>query len=161
MPAISDVVSPFMRSATASAPICAGVAWPSSTCSIAARARSRARSSCSTARPIADWIIARCPGARGAGPPGSPPASPPRPLPLAAQRPEVLDQPQPGPREHRLGMELHPPRLVLFVPERHDLALRRPGHDLEHRRQALALDDQRMVARGLERVVDPGEDPAP
>src|SRR5262245_45319575 len=158
MPAISGVVSPFIRIATASAPICAGVAWPSSTCSIAACARSRVRSSRSTARPIADWIIVRLPGVAARA---SAPASSRRSFALAAEGEEVLDQTEPGAREHRLGMELHAPGLVLLVSQRHDLALGRPRHDLEHRRQALALDDQRVVARGLERVVEPGEDAAP
>ena len=43
---------------------------------------------------------------------------------------------RPGRGQHRLGVELHAPGLVVLVLEPHDLALRRPGHDLEHRRAA-------------------------
>src|SRR5580765_7428128 len=119
MPAISSGVSPFMRSATASPPIWAGEASPVSTCSMLACARSRDRSCLSTARAMAVWII------------GGPRSRRRRHAVLAAQREEVLDQPQSGTRQHRLGMELHPPRLVVAVLEAHDLALRRPRHHLE------------------------------
>src|SRR5262249_5938158 len=121
---------------------------------------SRARSSPSTARPIAVWIIASLPRLRSAGCTASPAPSSRRALALPAEGEEVLYQPEPGPCEHRFGVELDAPGLVLLVSQRHDLAFRRPGHDLERRRQALALDDQRMVARGLEGVVDPGEEAA-
>ena len=59
MPAISSGVSSFMRSAIASAAICAGVASPFRICSIAAVARSPDNGSFITARAIADWITAR------------------------------------------------------------------------------------------------------
>jgi len=67
MPVISPGLSPFMRSATTSAPIWAGVASPASTCSMLARARSRGRSSCSTARAMAVWITGGRSGAGGTG----------------------------------------------------------------------------------------------
>src|SRR6188768_3149259 len=52
--------------------------------------------------------------------------------------------------EDRLGMELHALDRQLAVPDRHDLAiLGRSGH-VEHRRQARALDGERMVARRVE-----------
>ena len=59
--------------------------------------------------------------------------------------------------EDALGVELHAPGLVLLVLDAHELVLGRPRHDLEALRQRLALDDQRVIARGLERVVEPGE----
>lgn len=58
-PAISSVVSPFMRSAIARPAICDGVASPASTCSMVARDSSRDRSSLTTARAMAVWINSR------------------------------------------------------------------------------------------------------
>src|SRR5262245_29230103 len=60
-----------------------------------------------------------------------------------------------------LGVELHafdgePP-----VPEPHDLAVLRPGRDLEIGGEALLEDDERVIARGLEAGREPGEDAAP
>jgi hypothetical protein len=67
IPAISSGVSPFMRRAIASAAICEGVASPARICSIAARACSWVRSSRSTTRPIADWIMPARSAAGGRG----------------------------------------------------------------------------------------------
>ena len=67
MPAISSGVSPFMRSATARAPIWAGVASPSRICSMLARANSGGRSSRSTARAMAVRITGVPPSAGGTG----------------------------------------------------------------------------------------------
>src|SRR5204863_5405236 len=44
--------------------------------------------------------------------------------------------------------------------ESHQLVLRGPRHDLEYVGERLALDDQRVITRGLERVVETGEEPA-
>ena len=43
----------------------------------------------------------------------------------------------------------------------HDLTLRCPGSDLEGVGQGLALDDERMIARGHEGVLEPREQAAP
>ena len=56
MPAISSGVSPFMRSATASPAICAGVARPARISSIASRAAAWSSDRCSTTRAMAGWI---------------------------------------------------------------------------------------------------------
>src|SRR3972149_7634022 len=55
-------------------------------------------------------------------------------------------------------MELHALHLVLLVAHAHDDAVLGPRGYLEHRRQGLALDNERMVARGLERVREPRKD---
>ena len=49
-----------------------------------------------------------------------------------------------------LGMELHAVHRMRLVLQAHDDAVGRLGRDLEHVGQALALDDQRMIARHLE-----------
>ena len=61
--------------------------------------------------------------------------------------------------EHRLRVELHAPEGQAPVPQGHDLALGRRGHDLEARGQAFPGHEQRVVARGLERAGQAGEDP--
>src|SRR5688572_28055838 len=58
-------------------------------------------------------------------------------------------------------MELHAIDGKRLVAKAHDLAFGRPRADLEHVRQALALDDQGVVTRGRERARDAGEDAAP
>ena len=56
-------------------------------------------------------------------------------------------------------MELDALDVVGPVPEPHDLTLLGPGRDLQDRRERLALDDERVVTAGRERVGEPGEDP--
>src|SRR6185503_651081 len=63
--------------------------------------------------------------------------------------------------QDRLGMELHTLDEELAMADTHDLALVGPGgpHELGgHRRR---IDDQRVIARGLERVRQSGEEAFP
>ena len=59
--------------------------------------------------------------------------------------------------EDRLGVELHALDRQLAVAQAHDRAVGGLGGDLEHVGQAVAVDDQRVVAGGLERVGQAGE----
>src|SRR5688500_12972885 len=56
------------------------------------------------------------------------------------------------------GVELHSVHRPFSVPYSHDDPLVRLGSDFEVPRQALPLDDKRMIARRLEVVRDIGED---
>jgi len=56
-------------------------------------------------------------------------------------------------------MELHPLHRNIPVPNPHDLPFLRPGVDAQAVGDGLAPDDERMVARGDERVLQPGEHP--
>src|SRR5215208_7875966 len=55
-------------------------------------------------------------------------------------------------------MELHALDLEAAVAQTHDDAVGGGGRDFEAVGQALALDDERVVARGLEAVFEPLED---
>ena len=60
-------------------------------------------------------------------------------------------------RGDALGMELHAVHRIALVLQAHDHAVVGLGGDLERVRQAAALDDQRMIARGGEVLRDAGE----
>src|SRR5689334_14781402 len=55
-------------------------------------------------------------------------------------------------------MELHAFDRALLVAKAHDLAFRGPRGDLEAIGKRLALDDERVIARGFERRGETGED---
>src|SRR5258708_151593 len=59
--------------------------------------------------------------------------------------------------EHALRVKLHALDVEADVAQAHDLALRRPSAHLEAVRERLSLDDERMVARGLERHAEAHE----
>src|SRR6266404_4628882 len=54
--------------------------------------------------------------------------------------------------QDRFGMELHPFHRPVPVPDTHDLAVVGPRGDFETGGQAFLFDDQRMIARGSQRV---------
>src|SRR5215472_1076365 len=54
-------------------------------------------------------------------------------------------------------MELHPERVTAAVAQAHHHTILCPGTDLQHRWHGAGVDDQRVVARGLERVGEPVE----
>lgn len=54
-------------------------------------------------------------------------------------------------------MKLHPFNVVLFVAQSHDQPVARFGGDLQLVRNAVAFDDERVVARRLERIGESGE----
>ena len=60
-----------------------------------------------------------------------------------------------------LGMELHAMHGMRLVLQAHDDAVVRLGRDLEAIGQGRALDDQRMIARDLERFGRPLNTPLP
>src|SRR3954462_11727673 len=65
---------------------------------------------------------------------------------LAGQRRDpVAEQRHARGGEDRLRVELHALDGQLLVPEAHDLALGRPGGDLQAVREALSLDEERVV----------------
>src|SRR5690606_35094578 len=79
---------------------------------------------------------------------------------------EVLQQRVAVLAEDGFGMELHAVDRVLAVAQAHDrlvaaVGIVRPGRDLEAVREAVGRDHQRMVARGLEAVGQPGEHACP
>ena len=83
-----------------------------------------------------------------------------RPPAAAAHRARKLrDDLRTGDGQNRLGVELDPPPGKLAVTQRHDDAVVAPGDRLELRRQRRLAHLERVVARGLERVRHPGEDP--
>src|SRR5690348_6167826 len=59
-----------------------------------------------------------------------------------------------------LGMELHAVQRPLAMGNAHDETVLCPGIDAQALGQAAAFDDQRMIARRLERVRQAGKDPA-
>src|SRR5690242_17133611 len=61
-------------------------------------------------------------------------------------------------REDRLRMKLNALHRQALVPHPHDFAIVGPGRNVELVRQRFALDDQRVVARSFERLVDSAED---
>ena len=149
-PTISSTVSPFMRSATRSAPICAGVASPSMIARIDRRhlvLGEVARRSASARRSA----LARR-HAPHAGP--APPA--------AAGRGSCASSCLPSSVRIDSGWNCTPSTGRVAVAHAHDLALVGPRRDApEHVGQRRRLDDQRVVARRLERVREAGEDARP
>ncbi len=71
---------------------------------------------------------------------------------------EVREQRVPLLGGDALGMELHAMHGMRLVLQPHDDAVRRLGRDLEAVGQRLPLDDQRVVARHLERLGQALED---
>ena len=59
--------------------------------------------------------------------------------------------------QDRLGVELHALDVELAVAQAHDHAVVGAGGDLEHVGDRVGVDDERVVAGGLERVGEPGE----
>ena len=58
------------------------------------------------------------------------------------------------------GVELHAFTDEFAVPQPHNQTIRSRRRDFQHRRQTFAFDNQRMVTRGGERVIQPGKDRA-
>ena len=165
-PAIASAVSPPMRSATANAPICTGVHAPARIASKAARASAAPTGSRASSRASAlgKWaksaLTARLLPERGLfGRARTAPARGRR----GRRRDDldpVVDQPLALARQNALGVKLHALDRVQSMPEAHDLALGRPRADLEAGRQRLALDEERVVSRRLERRGDAVEEAA-
>src|SRR5215207_889965 len=161
-PASSSTVSPFTASATRAAPICASVAVPSSRASKSDAASSRRRSSPRISRSV---------NSRRGGPGRSS-------LRAGVGRSheggvlslrgssdmgrsefqKVGQQALALGGEDGLGVELHALNLKAAVAQAHDDAVGRRGRDFEAVGQTLALDDERVVARGGEAVFEPLED---
>ena len=70
---------------------------------------------------------------------------------------EVADQLVAGGGEDRLGVELDPLDVELAVAQPHHQAVVGLGGDLEHLGHRGPVDDERVVAGGLERLGQPGE----
>src|SRR5580698_2157947 len=62
-------------------------------------------------------------------------------------------------RQERLGVKLHALDGQRLVPHRHDLLLRRLGGDVQTIRDTGPFDQQRVVARRLERIGQAREEP--
>src|SRR5215207_2840886 len=161
-PANSSTVSPFTANATRAAPICASVAVPSSRASSSDAASSRRKSSPRMSRSV-NWRrggparsslragVGRSHegdvlSLRGSSDMGR----------LELQK--VGQQALALGGEDGLGVELHALHLEEAVAQAHDDAVGRRGRDFEAVRQTLALDDERVVARGGEAVFEPLED---
>ncbi len=99
-------------------------------------------------------------------PPGEPPRrsylAPPLPDSPAQHRParKLRTSASPSPREHRLGVELHPHHRPLPVPQRHHHALVRLGAHLQARGHRPSRHHQRVVPRRHQRITDSRKDPA-
>src|SRR5258706_2936697 len=74
-------------------------------------------------------------------------------------RKEVAEQGVPMLGQDRFGVELHPLDRQAAMAHPHDLAVVCPRGDFQLRRTALALDRERVVARGLVRRRQPTENP--
>jgi len=87
-------------------------------------------------------------GRKGGKPPG---------VSRASKLEEILQQALAILREDGFRVELHAVDRVFLVHQAHDLAFLGPCGDFEAIRQGLALDDERVVARGLEGTRHAGE----
>ena len=160
-PVISSTVSPRTRNAISSAPICDGVASPDIICSKAPEASSRV-----SVAPVATLPMSalECVGHDRAlnstvrprllpgGWRGGAPAV--RGVPRRRDVEKVFQHQMAVIGGDAFGMELHAMHRQTPVREPHDEAVVGIGGDGEIVRQARALDDQRMIARRLERPID-------
>src|SRR4029453_4105218 len=112
--------------------------------SISPRSPSRRRLTGSWSRPGRDLEGPRCPSPRRGG----------------DARQEVPEEGLPLGGQDGLGVELHAFHREAAMPEAHDLAVLRPGRDLEVGGEALLEHDERVITRGLEAGREPGEDAA-
>ena len=165
-PVISSTVSPRTRKPINSPPICEGVASPD-----IMRSKAEAASSRERLAPLATLAMSALNSSAMVCPVSPPPASLPRLLRAFARgAPPALRIPGVGEFEkilqHQvpvlggdaLGMKLHAMDRQALMHHAHDQAVVGLGIDDQFARHAVALDHQRVVARGLERPVDAAED---
>src|SRR5262245_18044966 len=146
----SSIVSPFVRSATRKAAICAGVASPASTALIAWPISGSVRSWPSTTRAMASRSVR-------SGSSGSSGGRRSR----GQARQEIAEQLLSRERQDRLGVELDALDEQLPVAHSHDrlaVAVGGPRRALEHGRQTRGVDHERVVAGGIERIRQARED---
>src|SRR5680860_156577 len=159
-PAISSMLSPRTRIPIKRAPICASVAPPDMIVSKAAAASISARvwpaaTLRRAGRRSADVADPASAGLEGTGRFSLGRAAC---APLDAGKVEEIgEQLMPVFRGDAFGMELHAMHGIACVLQAHDHAVCRFRGDLQRLRQALALDHERMVARGGEVLRDAGE----
>src|SRR5262249_43517854 len=153
-----SLVSPFMRSATASAAISASDDPPSIRIDIAEEASRRERSFPSITFRMNGFSIVRSAGCAWSSwsvrfSPRHFSAVIPVLRPRRDDREEVREELLPLQREDRLRVELHPfeRRSAASPPQPHHEIVVGLGGDLERRRHGGSLDDQGMVSRRLER----------
>src|SRR3954451_14302991 len=141
-PEISATASPFIRRAISRAAFIGSLNWPSMSWPKRSSVSSRVRLS----PPVSRTRAARTSSGMG-------------PLRLVAQIEEISQQVGAGGGEHRLRLELHPPIRQIAVAHPHQGAVVRPGERLQLRREGGLLHLQAVIAGGLERVGQAGEDP--
>src|SRR3954451_6117571 len=144
-PEISATASPFMRRAISSAAFIGSLTWPSMSWP--------KRSS------VSSWVRLSPPVRRTSAARTSSGMGPLRGARLPAQIEEISQQMGAGAGEHRLGVELHPQIGEVAVAHPHQRAVVRPGERLQLRREGGLLHLQAVIAGGLERVGQAGEDP--
>src|SRR5579883_3266785 len=144
-PVISSTLSPRVRKAMRKPPICAGVTSPESMASKAETASARvsaapvatlAISGLKASIPLSDFSGGAS-GVEGAG---------------EIEKIAQHDAAMLG--ENALRVELHAVNRRRAMRETHDQAVLGLGGDFEFRRRRFAVDDQRVIARRLERAVD-------
>src|SRR5262249_17799378 len=157
-PVISSTVSPRTRSAINSPPICEGVASPD-----IMRSKPRAASSRVSEAPVAALAMSVLKSSVTVASLGRAAAH------LAPRTPVAVGVPGSGQVEEILQndvamlgrdafrMELHAVHRQGLVREPHDQSVIGFGHGRQLVRHGGAIDDQRMIARGLERAVDAAE----
>src|ERR1700730_4904678 len=142
-PVISSTVSPRMRMPIKKPPICAGVASPDIILSKACVASSR--ESCA---PVATLPMSARKRSMSAAL---------RRVPLGGEIEKILQNGLAVLGGDAFGMELHAVHRVLLMRHRHHEAVVGLGGDFELGGHAIALDDERMIARRLEWRVDAAE----
>ncbi len=150
-PVISSTVSPRTRSAMRKPPICEGVTSPESIASKAAAASAR-----ESAAPAATLAMR---GLKDSMPASRLQRASPRALKAAASSRKIAQDVAAVLARDALRMELHAIDGLGFVSDSHDETIVALGADLEINGSAFAIDDQRMVARRLERPVQAAEKP--
>src|SRR5271166_3741544 len=150
-PVISSTLSPRTLSAIRKPPICDGVTSPDSIESNASSASARA-----SVAPAATLAIRGLKDSMSRRRLARPPAR----AEGRGQVEEVAQDLTAVLARDALGVELDAVDRTVPVGDRHDEAVVGLGADLELRRRGRSVDDERMVARRLERPVEPAKDAA-
>src|SRR6202158_3288859 len=144
-PVISSTLSPRMRMAIKKPPICAGVASPDIILSKACVASSRVRWA-----PVATLPMSARKRSMSAAL---------RRVPLGGEIEKILQNGLAVLGGDAFGMELHAVHRMLLVRHRHHEPVVGLGGDFELGGHAIALDDERVITRRLERRVDAAQHP--